>query len=184
MPFPSDWTRALARVHAAGGADAVIAGGAVRDFLLGREIKDIDIFLQSHGFIADEKIARFAFDGIKLQLTNGSYRPAEIGEVGTLWVYDDPFGTPVQLIFLDINESVTPAIAIEHCDFGLCRVAFDGEQLHMSGHFIADLAGQTMTLRRDMTTNNVERSKRRFDRLSVKFPTYTYVNPYADQVRT
>ncbi len=46
---PEEWKRIVKSVQAAGADEAVIAGGALRDFFNDREIKDVDIFLRSRG---------------------------------------------------------------------------------------------------------------------------------------
>jgi hypothetical protein len=49
LTVPSEWKQVLRAFHENGPKEAIIAGGAVRDILNKRPVKDVDIFLRSRG---------------------------------------------------------------------------------------------------------------------------------------
>lgn len=184
MPFPREWTDALNKLREAGATDALIAGGAVRDFLLGREIKDIDFFMRSRGPEEDKRIAETAFTDAIVQHGElpEEYR-LQMPELASVYVsheglrdYRDIFGDgqfPAQLIFLNGSEKDAYGL-ISRFDFGLCRAAFDGERALYTDEFLKDAFGLTMTL---INADNMEKSRHRYERLSAKYPEHRWIGP-------
>jgi hypothetical protein len=85
---------------------------------------------------------------------------------------------PKQIMFLNGDVEMTPEYIVDRIDIGLCRVAFDGAKIIADHGFFDDVLTQTMTVRRRQSPENHERSCKRFTRLSVKYPSYTFSTPY------
>lgn len=71
--LPEEWRKALKAVQDMGAAEAVIAGGALRDFYAKRNVKDVDIFLATRGREGNnKKFLKKAFDaaGLKISAQN------------------------------------------------------------------------------------------------------------------
>jgi hypothetical protein len=64
--IPADWKAVLKGFHDAGAAEAVIAGGALRDLCTGRDVNDVDIFLSDRLFNKKLMAKAFALSGIKI----------------------------------------------------------------------------------------------------------------------
>jgi|ERR1700722_991948 len=107
---------------------AVIAGGAIRDEILGGEVKDIDVFLPD--FTDDSKAMYESLYSKGWRLTNaitiGGY--LKIGAMVATWRHPE-CPKPIQLIY-KVGEW-DPEALIRSMDFGACQVAYFG-----SGHFI------------------------------------------------
>lgn len=170
-----DFTGILKRVRDAGGTDAVIAGGAVRDFLLGRPMKDIDVFLRSRGNVEDERIVKTAYPKAELQFNTDPEYSIQMPEVASVWNYQEGglfADAPVQLIFLNGPDVTLPGM-LERFDFGLCRAGFDGD-IVVTAAFVKDAFGMTMTL---LYSPHPAHSQRRYERLIRKYPYHRLVKP-------
>lgn len=106
---------------------AHIAGGAVRDTILEREIRDIDIFLGEDDRDAATAALRSECGYVKV----GEWRQYEqfsdpaIAGVAKFEKADETI--PVCLIAL--RNCRTPAENIARFDFGICMAAWDGDQM-------------------------------------------------------
>jgi hypothetical protein len=173
MQYPREWLDTLDLIRKAGGTDAVIAGGAVRDFLLGRPVKDIDVFLRSRGELEDERIVKAAYPNAgQLSEFDRAEYGIQMPELSSVWTNSDPdpfFGSePVQLIFQ--NSDVTFTSLFQSFDYGLCRVGFDGSNVILTDDFVKDAFGMTMTL-----LHPTPNSAARYVRLCQKYPYHKLV---------
>jgi hypothetical protein len=129
-------------------SSAHIAGGAVRDTVLGRRIKDIDIFLDNAHCDEAAKILRSKFSYVK------------VGEWVQYECFSDPMVsrvarfekasevTPISLIGL--AEELDAQENIRRFDFGICMAYWEGQDERMltSDQFKRDAEGETFTLHR------------------------------------
>jgi hypothetical protein len=144
--------------------EAHIAGGAVRDTILKKPIKDVDVFL------ADENLEAVA----------AHLRPAhayvKVGEWKEYLGFADPAMTrlakferadatiPVCLIGLK-PDFVDPTENMSRFDFGLCMAAFDGTAVMRTAAFNDDAESQTFTLHRADNAQQFAYSMSRFEKL-------------------
>ena len=143
---------------------AVIAGGAVRDSLTGRYIKDVDVFIHKmHKMHFDThrwtKMGR-DLDDVKatapaytswgnLVTTSQPITKSSGGDYGNnhvdeVFEVDDGYAMdfPVNVVFLDINpvDYVT-----KHFDLGICKAWYDGVYIRTHSDFINDVNSNTIT---------------------------------------
>ena len=74
---------------------------------------------------------------------------------------------PVCLIGLD--KAYTLAGNVSRFDFGICMAAFDGEQVHQSGRFNAEVSEKTFTLYRADNQAQFNYSLKRFETISARY---------------
>lgn len=171
MNGPDLWNDILAEVHETF-PGAVIAGGAVRDFLLGQEPRDIDVFVNA---TRDELSQVDLFGGELLtfeELSDYKQNPDWKEEVtGVLNGFYG--GYPVQIIgraFASGDE------LMERFDLGITRCWFDG-QLHDTPAAAADRRARTLTLMRWDTPEHVRATKKRVKRFRERGSVWTFVDP-------
>jgi Poly A polymerase head domain len=123
-----------------------IAGGAVRDTILERPIKDIDIFLADAGGDAAAALLRSKFGYVK------------VGEWKQYLDFSDPMVTRVAkfekadetipICLIGLKEDLTPADNIVRFDFGVCMAAWAGGDgpMFTADDFERDSESKTFTL--------------------------------------
>lgn len=166
------------------GAPVVLAGGAVRDALLERPIKDYDLFVSHKAY----------WSGLITELVRSGIIPK--GEFNLITTYDEcdtPFGREVgmiltwmlegievQLIFLKGFEvTATPEDFTNRMDFGMSRVAYCQGKFHIDQSFYRDVQNRTFTyLRGNPRLDDLTRSFKRFERLHDKYPGYIMLLPH------
>lgn len=193
MQLPNDWVLALRALHLGGFPEAVIAGGALRDLDNGREVKDIDIFVQYRG----RETVGLLQTAFGYQFDVSTMLPAEITEytenladvsaiynVKSDWV--KPIGDglwergedlpPIQVIALKEFQGLTHTLA--RIDLGLCQIGTaDGEKIVRLPSYCVDKAARTMTVTRCESVGQLERTLKRFNRLSEKYSGFELVIP-------
>jgi hypothetical protein len=128
-PIPLEWETLRRKVASQAGRHAIIAGGAIRDHILGLPAKDIDIFVLGMSAQAAKQI--FGADIIEyagVEEAKHQYRTAD--------------GLTVDLIFSrydNVHE------VLEHFDLGICRVAWDGWDYVVTDDFEFDRRNLTIT---------------------------------------
>jgi hypothetical protein len=109
-PIPPEWEDLRRKVASQAGRHAIIAGGAIRDHMLGRPVKDIDIFVL--GMSAQSAKQIFGADTIEyagVEEAKHQYRTRD--------------GLTVDLVFSRYDNVQE---ILEHFDLGICRVGWDG----------------------------------------------------------
>lgn len=150
---------------------AHIAGGAVRDTLLKRPIRDIDIFLSDADAKAIPSMLRSAFGYIKV----GEWEQYEmfsdpaIAGVAKFEKADETI--PICLIALkNLNDHDGAKEAAERnmkrFDFGLCMAAWDRFDIISTSRFTDDNTKKTFTLYRADNAGQFAYSMRRFENLT------------------
>ncbi len=164
---PDLWQAILAQMP----EGAIVAGGAVRDFLLGYEPKDIDVFMglppvaeyapdEPLGDMLDAISAHDPRHGL-MRIENTHERYEEYAAVSNIVCVSSGalFGYRVDAI--DIGDFDGGEKLIEQFDFGITRCWFDGK-LHDTPEAKIDRDTRTMTL---LLSERRQRSIARFDRL-------------------
>lgn len=161
---PDLW-RAILREFPAG---SVIAGGCVRDYLLRREPKDIDVFVPSQVYAAPD-----GFCG----LGNGPNDRVRLDEYEALGYIDvvtrgTLHGVQCDAVGLPFSGG---AALVETFDLALTRCWFDGEKIHDTDEAQADRLNRTVTR---VVHDRPERSEKRARRfIESQGPQWSYVVP-------
>ncbi len=175
---PAEWDFILRRIENVTGNQAVLAGGAVRDTILGKQVKDLDIFVTATPGLRECLIREFgAWD--KIQDIPEAYTKGMKGVYSVL-AFDPPSALrtpPINIILL--RRARTPLEVVQRMDFGICQachtLAFGTEATNA---FLVDAMQWTFTL----VAPNADdaRNMRRFRRLTkTKFRRWTLVIPTA-----
>jgi hypothetical protein len=147
---------------------AVIAGGALRDFELGKPVKDVDIFiplsedaLHSAHYDIDE-----VFSDAKLHksTTYGVRNIPEDVDRDIHAIYNITREYQYDLIFC-----TEQAAKIDTFDINICQIAFDGKHTHRSDEFLLGVLTETLKV---MNVNRTDRNLARMKRLKEKYPEY------------
>jgi hypothetical protein len=150
--------------------NAHIAGGCLRDTLLQRPTKDIDLFAFN---VFDEVDRDFRANGFEIQhFRRGPLRSNP--EITQLAEYKSPGGTIINLIGL--SRPMTMKENLERFDFGICRIGFDGD-IFPHPDFERDRKDKRFVLRRCDSREQFERSMMRVNRFSTKYPGWELVIP-------
>lgn len=165
---PAIWDEILETLHKAK-IPAVLAGGTVRDHILNRPVKDIDVFVPSCA--AGELVLTWTGwepEGIKaLRNSDLSYAPWSDGSVQ--WTVTlDWKGHKVQIIGVYLKEFTARNI-VERMDFGLCQAWYDREEGFLNTeHFTMDAEDEKLTLLRADNEKQREYSLKRYARLTAE----------------
>lgn len=145
--------------------EAHIAGGAVRDTLLKKQIHDIDVFMEDAHVEEAAALLRSACSYVK------------VGEWKQYLGFSDPAMTrlakfekadetiPICIIGL-LPRFANPRGNIGRFDFGICMCAFDGKQTIKSAEFEQDVKAQTFTLCRADNQAQFDYSMSRFEKIT------------------
>lgn len=144
----------------------VIGGGALRDSILNRPIKDVDVFMRAKDHITlDSELTRKIHTPIIYQLYGRS-------DMYGAWNLSQQIeGYDVQLILADFEQKEDLAHTF---DIGLSRVTYDGDSLYVSDEFLTDAADKALRIRRADNDHELERSLRRVERLREKYQDFRH----------
>lgn len=143
---------------------AFVAGGAVRDYFLGVEPKDIDVFvstdvLQLNAHWETEVFRRI--DGPDARTAEYlAMTDIDVVQRGTV------AGWTVDLVYVGSLGTTKPFSAnrvVESFDFGLTRMWFDGKKTHVLPEADADMINHQITR---YVHNRPKRAQERFDRFN------------------
>jgi hypothetical protein len=144
---------------------AHIAGGAVRDTILGRPIKDIDVFLNYQHTDTVAQMLHSKFGYVKETREWTKYQnlsdPVVVDAIN-LEKADETI--PLNLIGLD--EPKTMQMNVERFDFGICMAAWNGEKVYTAPQFETDVKNKTFTLSRADNQEQFAYSMSRFKKLT------------------
>src|SRR5262249_40710851 len=145
--------------------EAHIAGGAVRDTLLQKQIHDVDVFMH------DEHVEQAA------ALLRSSCSYVKVGEWKQNLQFSDPAMTrvakfekadetiPICIIGL-LPQFTSPRNNIARFDFGICMVAFDGKRTIRAAEVDQDEKARTFTLCRADNRAQFAYSLSRFEKIT------------------
>ena len=181
---PDIWLRFLSALKKNTGTEALIAGGAVRDTLLGRPIKDVDVWVRGAFPAAlipwiESVVAEGDFVSVR-KVCAGDYikhfgsEKMHVGRVLEVMV-DHRYGGDVMFNIIEMVGATSWEDVVNHFDFGVCRawLAFDGT-LMFGNEFLKDACARTFTyLGKDGTD---ERSWNRWERFKAdKYRDWSFV---------
>jgi hypothetical protein len=152
---------------------AHIAGGAVRDIRLGREIKDVDVFADDRDAVRIQDVMRRC-DYRMISQKGSDYfeHNPEVRKVD-YWQRDDEL--PVNIIYLATGLTVEENIA--RFDLGICKTGFDGHKIISSKDFANDWNQAEMTMVFCANPLQYLRTLERYDRLQAKYEAWPLVIP-------
>lgn len=167
--LPESWLQFLAKVQTQF-PEAVIAGGALRDVQLGKHVKDVDIFVQSRGQ-KTRAMLELAVDREARPMNPEWVKKYEEQFTELFAVYEnlghDFNGAAFQVIAL--NMDVTLDTVVDRIDFGICRIAHNGQNYLITEEFMLDARNETFTL---INAGNRDGSINRFYRLTADYGKY------------
>jgi hypothetical protein len=145
--------------------EAHIAGGAVRDTILDRSIKDIDVFLPHAAGDQAAALLRTEFGYVK------------VGEWKQYLDFSDPMvvrvakfekaDQTIPVCLIGLKEVLGPRDNIARFDFGICQAAWiGGDSMITAGAFKRDIEGETFTLCRADDLAQYSYSMVRFEKLT------------------
>jgi hypothetical protein len=145
---------------------AYLAGGAIRDYDNGRPVKDFDVFFIGEvNWTELDKVLQGSYSYSRS--CNGAYIDAA-REVIESFTYTSLTGMP-DLNFVQLDPTFNPADIIERVDFGLCQIGYDLMGVVSTPSYTYDKEHRCLTLTRAETVAGVQRSLKRYKRLSEKY---------------
>ncbi len=152
------------------GSQVFIGGGAVRDGLHERAIKDVDVFIQ-----------RSAFDTLDCPVTTRVPCNAFIEQYGRddmhgAWDFTGKFFEwPVQLILADFDGMAQLAGSF---DLGICQCVYhDTLGVYLTPDFIDDSEECVLRIVRADSELEIKRSMKRIERLALKYHEFAIAPP-------
>ena len=143
---------------------AHIGGGAVRDTLLERPIKDIDLFLDVASIDAAAKLLRSEFSFVQTG-ERKSYKMSSDPTVVRVATFEKADETiPICLIGLKQTQGMQANLA--RFDFGLCMAGWDGDKVYTAPEYKIDSEQKTFTLCRADNQTQFDYSMSRFDKMT------------------
>jgi hypothetical protein len=141
-----------------------IAGGAVRDTLLERPIRDVDIFLHDDVSDAAADLLRVDFGYVKVGqwVQYEHFSDPMVARVAKFEKADETI--PICLIGLAEDLDVQSNVA--RFDFGVCMAAWDGNNIFSDERFKRDVETKTFTLCRADNLAQFSYSMVRFQKLT------------------
>lgn len=175
--IPQQIKDVLSKLHAGGFPSAIVAGGAIRDYIFGKPIKDIDVFVS----YADTYDYLFPISHFAHHLERNVFKEdwssyVDIPDVDSVYsVLPFTGELPVQIIVM--KPGLSPVERVDQLDFGFCQAYYDGESVKHTWGFHEDANRKTITLIRCENQQEFDRSIIRYERLKQKYPEFTLVIP-------
>lgn len=165
IKIPETWVSLMSTVRQVL-PSAYLAGGAIRDYDNQRPIKDFDVFFTGEvNWTALDEVLRGKYSYSRS--CNGAYIDAA-REVIESFTYTSLTGMP-DLNFVQLDPTFNPADIIERVDFGLCQIGYDLMGVVSTPSYTYDKEHRCLTLTRAETVAGVQRSLKRYKRLSEKY---------------
>lgn len=160
------------------GVKLVLAGGAMRDYILNNSqaIKDYDMFFA--GTEANIEAVQRAFfpDMAAVDLTEYEDLGECIWQAETTWTTADGDVFPINFIALDLpkGDKYLETQTIDRCDFGICQIALcENNDIYQTQWAINDRKDKCFTIRPDIEDEaKLDRSIQRFIRIRERYPSY------------
>jgi Poly A polymerase head domain len=155
---------------------AHIGGGAVRDTLLERPIKDIDLFLEADCTDDAAKVMRSRFGYVK------------VGEWKSYEMFSDPAvarvakfekaDETIPVCLIGLKKARGMQANLRRFDFGTCMAAWDGDEVYVAPEYKRDVERKTFTLCRADNWPQFNYSMCRFDKMTAdRYAGWTLVVP-------
>jgi len=169
----SDYTTVLSTLQQIA-PGAHIAGGAVRDTILQKQIQHIDVFMSVEHVEEAAALLRSGCSYVKVGEWKQYLGPA-MTRVAKFEKADETI--PVCIIGL-LPQFAAPENNIARFDFGICMAAFDGKQTIRAAAFNKDEKAQTFTLCRADNQAQFAYSLSRFEKITAdRYKGWTLVIP-------
>lgn len=180
---PKLWDQLLEAVGVDG---AVIAGGCIRDYMLGLEPKDYDIFVpcQTLKEWTDLKYAKFAGVSTLWELSDtqegAEYNKSDFGETPLLGVMEgEMLGVRVNII-ARTSHADGPEALIRSFDFHVLQAYYAGDMVEATPAMTRDIHQKRATLAHE---KHKEQSIARFERFNARNPgVLRFRNPFGIDV--
>lgn len=186
----------------------IVAGGAIRDIILSKEVKDIDIYVQmseaslQHDLeywkqtlqLNDNDTIEWTLtcdsgpDPIKseenhdpIDQSSNEFMKLRKVEHGLEILEGSKDNVPFNIMLLSCSPE---SYVLDYFDINLCRIYYDGDNIHASKEFLEDVANKTITLDgKHLTIDRIERSiENHIPRIQKKYPDYEV--KYSDKVQS
>ena len=144
---------------------AHIGGGAIRDALLGRPLKDIDVFIDDAVFDAVAAMLRSEFHYVRV--SGWAARPEWTAAANGVRRLDDfeKHDETIRVSLIGMNPPRDMKTNLDRFDFGVCQAGWDGDRVYTTPAFGRDVAHRTFTLLRAPDLKSFTGSMRRFERI-------------------
>jgi hypothetical protein len=143
-----------------------IAGGAVRDTLLERQIRDVDIFLHDDACDKAADLLRSRFDYVKTGawVRYEGFSDPLVQRVAKFEKADET----IPICLIGLAEDLSPYDNIARFDFGVCMAAWQGGDhfITKDPRFLRDIESKTFTLCRADNLAQFSYSMVRFEKLT------------------
>jgi hypothetical protein len=163
----------LTCVDLAGASDSVIAGGAIRDMLLEKEIADIDVFIT--GEVTEASLKPW-FDKVE-PCDNGMYEESTFNVMFKCSVA----GIPVPIQIIQVKGSIAEHIKAFPCC--LSRVIYTREYGlgNITYHFLWQAQKEQLFFDRKVNMQYVEKMTKKFPEFKVMYALPEYAPHYMSQ---
>jgi hypothetical protein len=160
-------------VHA-GFPEAIVAGGFLRDTLLGIEPKDIDVFIGNKTMTSEALVSALheALGGYVKVEFDVTYSAMEVDRI--LAVDSPAYPFPIQVI--EMKPGLSPVEHARRHDFGICQVWIGSHGLDATIAFTEDRKRKLCTLVHCENADEHARSMRRWERLKDKLVGFQLVD--------
>lgn len=170
--LPKEWIETLKDIQFIF-PTAVIAGGCLRDFLYDKEVKDIDIFIQTEDAAPSVRGLELAL-GVELRPLSQTTETEEYQQFAAetdrnlIEIYSFVrYGIEHQIIFLKPDPEM-----VNKFDLSFCQITTDGKEVFMSELYFATVNTREVTLGKGRELN--ARIIGRIIRFSKKYPELTF----------
>lgn len=173
MQIPAKWVAVLAAIQTVA-PEAFLGGGALRDLDLGREVKDLDVFVSEPNFTFVDMHLRMVWGYRLRSVQRLDYFGADpsVAEAREFTKDGEP---PLNIISL--RDSFDFPGGLDRFDLGLCQIGFNGSEVVRTGAYVTDAQHQTMTVSRCSSEAQMERTVARAERLRAKYPDWDLCIP-------
>lgn len=169
---PDEWHKILIQVQSLD-SKAVLAGGCLRDTEMGRPVKDLDIFVRDE--INTNKIAAMfrAYPEINIESSTSSDEWCDAAYI----IKSNALPIPLNICHV-AKAGATPYDRVQHFDFGICRISYDGIRVTRESAYQLDKDERRFRLLFAPNKESFDHSMRRYIRLLLKYPDWPlYVPP-------
>ena len=169
--FPREWLQLL-NLLALHFPEVVLGGGAVRDHLCGRPVKDLDFWVNAHDFIHDHDYLVANFKA-KLKDTldpDDVSLPSAAHEIDSIMTFEWK-GWPVEVVILHkpVIEQIHDIVST--FDIGLCQCGVNQSgEVYVSLDFVRDYHAKVL---RAVLPNTPNSTWQRLQRIRKKYPDFT-----------
>lgn len=182
LAIPQEWQDVLKQVQAVF-PSAIIAGGALRDLMHGKPIKDVDIFVPIHLDYVGSLEA--AYERVWDMFSGENIILDEASQYGVTTLEDKDrdlyaifklirrmYGPVIdgQCYAYDLVLCTPDAARIETFDINLCQITYDGKHVRITGAYATGYLTRTL---RVMNVNRTDRNAARMQRMCIKYPDFT-----------